>query len=109
MDHDEDDDDLFDEEDDEADEPPPKPARPAPAPLLPRAQKLLARWEKSGKMELEEDCDRQALAEALLEKLVTLEGHRHLGAHLSEWLMDRPEVADVFASDDELEDDVRKP
>lgn len=80
----------------------------AASPLLPRAKQLLARWEKSGKMELEEDSDREALAEALLEKLVALEGHRHLGAHLAEWLMERPEVADVFASDDELEADLRK-
>ncbi len=105
VDHDEDDD-LFDDDDEYE---PPRLARPATPPLLPRAQKLLARWETSGKMELEEDCDRQALAEALLEKRVTLEGHRHLGAHLSEWLIERPEVADVFASDDELEEDVRKP
>lgn len=85
----------------------PEPPRVA-SPLLPRAKQLLARWEKSGKMELEEDCDREALAEALLEKLVALEGHRHLGAHLAEWLMERHEVGDVFASDDELEDDLRK-
>lgn len=104
MDHDEDD--LFDDEDEYEPPPPPKPAAP---PLLPRAQKLLARWESSGKMELDEDCDRNALAEALLEKLITLEGHRNLGAPLAEWLMERPEVADVFASDDELEDDVRRP
>ncbi|MCZ7684500.1 MAG: hypothetical protein M5U28_39330 [Sandaracinaceae bacterium] len=86
-----------------------KPERPRAAPpLLPRARELLTRWEKTGKMELEEDADREALAEALLEKLVALEGHRHLGAHLAEWLMERPEIADVFASDDELEADLRK-
>jgi hypothetical protein len=102
------DDELFDDEDDEEVVPPSRQRAPV-SPLLPRAQKLLARWEKAGKLELDEDCDRNALAEALLEKLVTLEGHRHLGVHLSEWLMERPEVSDVFASDDELEDDVRKP
>lgn len=82
---------------------------PAASPLLPRAEQLLKRWEGSGKLALEEDCDRRALAEALLEKLVTLEGHRHLGGHLAEWLMERSEVADVFASDDELEADLRTP
>ncbi len=83
------------------------PAAPAASPLLPRAKKLVAHWESSGKMELEEDCDRDAFAEALLEKLVALEGHRHVGSHLAEWLMERGEVVDVFASDDELEADVR--
>jgi hypothetical protein len=84
-------------------------APPAASPLLPRAEQLLKRWEGSGKLQLEDDCDRRALAEALLEKLVTLEGHRHLGGHLAEWLMERSEVADVFASDDELEADLRAP
>lgn len=82
---------------------------PATSPLLPRAEQLLARWESSEKLQLEDDCDRRALAEALLEKLVALEGHRHIGAHLAEWLIERSEVADVFASDDELEADVRNP
>lgn len=81
---------------------------PAVSPLLPRAEAIVDRWVRSGKMQLEEDCDRGAFAEALLEKLVTLEGHRHLGPHLAEWLMERPEVADVFASDDELEADLRE-
>jgi hypothetical protein len=85
------------------------PTPPAASPLLPRAKQLLERWESSRKMELEEDCDRDAFAEALLEKLVGLEGHRHVGSHLAEWLMERPEVVDVFASDDELEADLRKP
>ena len=84
-------------------------APPAASPLLPRAEQLLKRWESSGKLALEDDCDRRALAEALLEKLVTLEGHRHLGGHLAEWLIERSEVADVFASDDELEADLRAP
>ncbi len=104
-------DDIDDDDELDDDEPvraPARPTPPRPAPLLPRAQQLLARWEKSGKLELDEDADREALAEALLEKLVGLEGHRHLGAHLAEWLMERPEVADVFASDDELEADLRK-
>jgi hypothetical protein len=82
-------------------------APPASSPLLPRAKALLARWESSGKIALDEDCDRDAFAEALLEKLVGLEGHRHVGSHLAEWLMERSEVADVFASDDDLEADVR--
>lgn len=80
---------------------------PAASPLLPRAHAVLTTWEKHGRLELVEDCDRDALAEALLEKLVSLEGHRHLGAHLSEWLMERSEIADVFATDDELENDLR--
>jgi hypothetical protein len=83
------------------------PAPPVASPLLPRVKEILARWEKGGKMELEEDCDRDALAESLLEHLVSLEGHRHLGAHLAEWLMERTEVADVFASDAELEEDLK--
>lgn len=82
-------------------------APPAVSPLLPRAEKLLDRWVTTGKLQLEEGCDRGALAEALLEKLVTLEGYRHLGAHLAEWMMERSEIADVFASDDELEADLR--
>lgn len=81
---------------------------PSESPLLPRAERIVSRWESTGKMQLEDDCDRRAFAEALLEKLVSLEGHRHLGPHLSEWLMERPEVADVFASDDELEADLRE-
>jgi hypothetical protein len=81
---------------------------PAASPLLPRARQILTTWERSGKLELEEDCDREALAEALLERLITLEGHRRLGPHLSEWLMERGEIADVFATDDELEADIRK-
>lgn len=80
---------------------------PATSPLLPRAEQLLARWESSEKLQVEEGCDRRAFAEALLEKLVALEGHRHVGAHLAEWLIERPEIADVFASDDELEADLR--
>ncbi len=87
----------------EAAPPPP----PAASPLLPRAKRLLERWESSEKMELDKDCDREAFAEALLEKLVGLEGHRHIGAHLAEWLIERSEVVDVFATDDELEADVR--
>lgn len=80
---------------------------PATSPLLPRAEQILQRWEHAGRLQLEDDCDRRMLAEALLEKLVALEGHRHVGSHLAEWLMERPEVADVFASDDELEADLR--
>lgn len=103
-----DDDDIDDIDDEDEDELPSRPPPPKAPPLLPRARELLARWEKSGKLELDEDADREALAEALLEKLVGLEGHRHLGGHLAEWLMERYDVADVFASDDELEADLRK-
>jgi hypothetical protein len=80
---------------------------PAASPLLPRAHAVLTAWEKNGRLEIDPESDRDALAEALLEKLVSLEGHRHLGAHLSEWLMERGEIADVFATDDELENDLR--
>ena len=48
-----------------------------------------------------------AFSEALLEKLVSLQGHRNPGAHVGEWLLERNEVADVFASDDELDRDLR--
>lgn len=105
-------DDLEDDDDDlswDDDEPPVRVEKPpAASPLLPRARQILTVWEKSEKMLLEEDCDREALAEALLERLVSLEGHRHLGSHLAEWLMERTEVADVFATDEELEADIRK-
>jgi len=87
----------------------PKEPEPAPeqeSPLFRQSRDLLESWVKNEKIELEPDANLDAFAEALLEKLVSLSGHRNPGAHVGEWLLERDEVADVFASDDDLERDL---
>lgn len=80
--------------------------RQGPSPLFLQTRDLLKRWVAEEKIELEEDANLDVVAEAFLEKLVSLSGHRHPGPHVAEWLLERAEVADVFASDDELEADL---
>lgn len=77
-----------------------------PSPLFLQTRDLITKWVKTEKIELEPDVNLDTFAEAFLEKLVSLQGHRHPGAHIAEWLLERGEVADVFASDDELERDL---
>jgi hypothetical protein len=101
---------LLAELDDDA-EPAEGRAEPEPvsvSPAFTRVREILAEWESGEKIELDPECDREALAEALLEVLGKLEGHRRVGAHLAEWLIERPEVQDLFASDAELEADLRR-
>ncbi|MEQ8457813.1 MAG: DUF4241 domain-containing protein [Sandaracinaceae bacterium] len=90
---------------------PPEPEEPesrqGPSPLFIQTRDLVKKWVKEEKIELEEGANLDVFAEALLEKLVSLQGHRNPGAHVGEWLLERNEVADVFASDDELEADLR--
>lgn len=78
-----------------------------PSPLFLQARDLLLKWVKAEKIELEDEVNLDVFAEAFLEKLVSLQGHRRPGTHIADWLLDRGEVADVFASDDELEADLR--
>lgn len=80
--------------------------RQGPSPLFLQTRELVQRWVKAEKIELEPDVNLDAFAEAFLEKIVSLQGHRHPGSHIAEWLLERSEVADVFASDDELERDL---
>lgn len=82
--------------------------RQGPSPLFVQSRDLLTRWIRTEKIELEPDVNMDAFAEAFLEKLVSLSGQRRPGAHIAEWLLDRAEVADVYASDDELEADLRR-
>ncbi len=82
-------------------------SRQGPSPLFLQAKALLQRWVKEEKIELEAQVNLDDFAEAFLYKLSSLQGHRNPGAHIGEWLVDRREVADVFASDDELENDLR--
>ncbi len=77
-----------------------------PSPLFLQSRALLERWVAEEKIELEDDANLDAFAEAFLEKLVSLSGQRRPGAHIAEWLVDRAEVADVYASDDELDADL---
>ena len=81
--------------------------RQGPSPLFVQTKDLLMRWVDEEKLELEDDVNVDAFAEALLEKLIAVSGHRNPGRHLAEWLLERNEVADVFASDDEIEADLR--
>lgn len=85
----------------------PKPAQ-GPSPLFVQTRALVERWMKTKKIELEPDTNLDAFAEALLEKLVSLSGSLRPGSDVAEWLFDRPEVADVFASDAELEADLTR-
>lgn len=90
--------------------PPPEPepeTRQGPSPLFVQTKQLIHKWVKEEKLELEDGVNLDAFSEALLEKLVSLQGHRNPGAHVGEWLLERNEVADVFASDDELDRDLR--
>lgn len=88
-------------------EPEPEPEeRQGPSPLFLQAKELLQRWVKEEKLELEEGVDLDDFAEAFLYKLSSLQGNRNPGAHIGEWLVERKEVADVFATDDELEADL---
>ena len=82
-------------------------SRQGPSPLFLQARDLLRRWVKEEKLELEPEVNLDDFAEAFLYKLSALQGNRNPGAHIAEWLLDRREVADVFASDDELERDLR--
>lgn len=77
-----------------------------PSPLFLQSRALLERWVAEEKIELEDDANLDAFAEAFLEKLVSLSGQRRPGAHIAEWLVDRAEVADVYASDDDLDADL---
>ncbi|MCB9592044.1 MAG: DUF4241 domain-containing protein [Sandaracinaceae bacterium] len=89
--------------------PEPEPeTRQGPSPLFLQSRDLLKSWVRTEKIELEPDANLDAFAEAFLEKLVSLTGQRYPGAHIAEWLLERPEVADVFASDDEIEADLTR-
>lgn len=81
--------------------------RQGPSPLFIQARDLLKRWVKEEKVELEPNVNLDDFAESFLYKLSSLQGHRNPGAMIGEWLVDRKEVADVFATDDELEADLR--
>lgn len=81
--------------------------RQGPSPLFLQTRELLEMWIKTKKIELEEGVDRDAFAESLLEKLVSLAGQRHPGPHVADWLVDRREVVDVFATDEEIEADLK--
>jgi hypothetical protein len=78
-----------------------------PSPLFVQTRELLDKWVASEKIELEPETNLDSFAEALLEKLVSLSGSLRPGSDVAEWLLERPEVADVFATDDELEADLR--
>ncbi|MBX3274111.1 MAG: DUF4241 domain-containing protein [Sandaracinaceae bacterium] len=77
-----------------------------PSPLFLQARDLVKGWVRAEKIELEPDTNLDAFAEALLEKLVSLSGQRRPGAHIAEWLLDRPEVADVYATDEDFDADL---
>lgn len=80
--------------------------RQEPSPLFRQSRDLLKRWIADEKLELEPGVNVDAFAEKLLEKLASLSGARNPGSRLAEWLLDRHEVADVFASDDDFEKDL---
>lgn len=77
-----------------------------PSPLFLQSKALLESWVRTEKIELEPEVNLDAFAEAFLEKLVSLSGHRNPGSHIADWLLERAEVADVFATDDDLERDL---
>ncbi len=79
-----------------------------PSPLFLQTKDLLQSWVRTEKIELEPEINMDAFAEAFLELLVSLSGQRHPGSHVADWLVDRPEIADVFASDEELEKDLTR-
>lgn len=66
------------------------------------AARLLARIEAEGAIELTDNAPREALADRLLAFFDDL-GVKPSGRALGEWLMNQPEVAEVFAADEELE------
>ncbi|HJL18686.1 MAG TPA: DUF4241 domain-containing protein [Sandaracinaceae bacterium LLY-WYZ-13_1] len=80
--------------------------RQGPSPLFLQTRDLVKKWVKEEKLELEPETDLDAFAEAFLERLAALSGSVRPGADVAEWLLERNEVADVFASDDELEADL---
>lgn len=81
--------------------------RQGPSALFLQAKGILTRWVEAEKIELEPNADIDRFAEAFLEKLASIQGQRNPGVHIGAWLLDRREVADVFASDDEIEADLR--
>ena len=94
---------MFDEDEaEEADE-----AHPDDASARSRAKELLERWERDELLVLTPRAKRDAFVAALAEDLADLEDDDDVGASLSAWLIDRPEIADVFATDEQLEASLR--
>ncbi|MBW2461868.1 MAG: hypothetical protein JRH11_09485 [Deltaproteobacteria bacterium] len=69
---------------------------------------LLEDWEKREVVEFEPDADRRLLAEKLFEFVGKRAGRNRGLSGIGDWLCERGAVADVFATDDELEADLRK-
>lgn len=82
--------------------PPPSPAAPQVPPMLALATALLERLVTDELVELADDADRDRLADELAELVGGVHVKGDPGGELSRWLVDRDDVAEVFASDDEL-------
>ncbi len=82
--------------------PPPPPVAPRVPPMLTLASALLERLIGDELIELAENADRERLADELAELLGGLHLRRDPGGDLSRWLVDRADVAEVFATDDAL-------
>lgn len=69
---------------------------------------ILDDWEKRGVVEFEPEADRRLLAEKLFEFVGKRAGRNRGLSGVGDWLCERGAVEDVFATDDELEADLRK-
>jgi hypothetical protein len=76
--------------------------------LITRARRAVDVWEEEQLWQLDEECDRQALAEALVEKLIKLANHPRATKVLVEWILDHDEVVDLFADDAQVERALRE-
>lgn len=78
---------------------------PTPAPISPLfelAGALLERLTRDHRIEVAAGVDMGSLREELAEFLGGLAHHRDAGGEMSRWLLDREEVEEVFASDEDL-------
>jgi hypothetical protein len=76
--------------------------------LVARARRAVDAWEKEGLWELDDACDRLALAEALLEQLVASSGHPGATREIIDWILEYDGVAELYATNDQLEAALRK-
>lgn len=69
---------------------------------------LFEDWEKRGVVEFEPEAERRLLAEKLFEFVGKRAGRNRGLSGIGDWLCERGAVADVFATDEDLEADLRK-
>lgn len=72
------------------------------APMVLLARRLLDALKRDDLIELEDESEVAQLVDDLAELLAAKTTSRSVGSELSEWLLERDEVVEVFASDEQL-------